>query len=84
MLYRLDDADDESTGTFGVIFVTGTENVPPQTDHRRGEGPRRGHRRPARGLRPAGPRRDPGRPGGADRARLAADGGQRRGQPGQG
>lgn len=30
VLYRLDDADDESTGTFGVIFVTGTENVPPQ------------------------------------------------------
>ncbi|MCX6399943.1 MAG: Ig-like domain-containing protein [Propionibacteriales bacterium] len=30
VLYRLDDADDESTGTFGVIFVTGTDNVPPQ------------------------------------------------------
>lgn len=30
VLYQLDDADDESTGTFGVIFVTGTENVPPQ------------------------------------------------------
>lgn len=30
VLYRLDDADEESTGTFGVIFVTGTDNVPPQ------------------------------------------------------
>lgn len=30
VLYRLDDADDQSTGTFGVIFVTGTDNVPPQ------------------------------------------------------
>ncbi|TNM47214.1 fibronectin type III domain-containing protein [Nocardioides albidus] len=30
VLYRLDDADDESTGTFGVIYVTGTDNVPPQ------------------------------------------------------
>lgn len=30
VLYRLDDADDESTGTFGVIFVSGTDNVPPQ------------------------------------------------------
>lgn len=30
VLYGLDDADDESTGTFGVIYVTGTDNVPPQ------------------------------------------------------
>ncbi len=30
VLYRLDDADDESTFTFGVVFVTGTANVPPQ------------------------------------------------------
>ncbi|MDQ6524618.1 Ig-like domain-containing protein [Nocardioides sp. LHD-245] len=30
VLYSLDDADDESTGTFGVIYVTGTDNVPPQ------------------------------------------------------
>lgn len=30
VLYRLDDADDQSTFTFGVIFVTGTDNVPPQ------------------------------------------------------
>ncbi|WP_408898933.1 Ig-like domain-containing protein [Nocardioides sp. R1-1] len=30
VLYSLDDADEESTGTFGVIYVTGTENVPPQ------------------------------------------------------
>lgn len=30
VLYRLEDADDESTGTFGVIYVTGTDNVPPQ------------------------------------------------------
>ncbi|WP_141003134.1 Ig-like domain-containing protein [Nocardioides humi] len=37
VLYRLDDADEESTGTFGVIFVTGTDNVPPQltTDEER-------------------------------------------------
>ncbi|KRA37566.1 MULTISPECIES: Ig-like domain-containing protein [unclassified Nocardioides] len=37
VLYRLDDADDESTGTFGVIYVTGTDNVPPQltTDKKR-------------------------------------------------
>ncbi|WP_436698538.1 Ig-like domain-containing protein [Nocardioides sp. BYT-33-1] len=30
VLYSLDDADEESTGTFGVIYVTGTDNVPPQ------------------------------------------------------
>lgn len=30
VLYRLDDADDESTFTYGVVFVTGTANVPPQ------------------------------------------------------
>ncbi|XBB68308.1 Ig-like domain-containing protein [Nocardioides sp. WV_118_6] len=30
VLYRLDDADDESSDTFGVIYVTGTDNVPPQ------------------------------------------------------
>ena len=30
VLYRLDDADDESTFTYGVVFVTGTDNVPPQ------------------------------------------------------
>lgn len=30
VLYRLDDADDESPATFGVIFVSGTDNVPPQ------------------------------------------------------
>ncbi|TQK70430.1 fibronectin type III domain protein [Nocardioides sp. SLBN-35] len=30
VLYQLDDADDESSGTFGVIYVTGTDNVPPQ------------------------------------------------------
>ncbi|GAA3666288.1 Ig-like domain-containing protein [Nocardioides ginsengisoli] len=30
VLYRLDDADPESTDTFGVIYVTGTDNVPPQ------------------------------------------------------
>lgn len=30
VLYQLDDADEESSGTFGVIYVTGTDNVPPQ------------------------------------------------------
>ncbi|GAA4094456.1 Ig-like domain-containing protein [Nocardioides kongjuensis] len=30
VLYQLDDADDESGGTYGVIYVTGTDNVPPQ------------------------------------------------------
>lgn len=30
VLYRLDDAEDESDQSFGVIHVTGTENVPPQ------------------------------------------------------
>ncbi|WP_370291323.1 Ig-like domain-containing protein [Nocardioides sp.] len=30
VLYRLDDADEESTDTFGVVYVTGTDNVPPQ------------------------------------------------------
>ncbi|HWI42265.1 MAG TPA: Ig-like domain-containing protein [Nocardioides sp.] len=30
VLYRLDDADEESPATFGVIFVSGTDNVPPQ------------------------------------------------------
>ncbi|HWJ08781.1 MAG TPA: Ig-like domain-containing protein [Nocardioides sp.] len=30
VLYRLDDGDDKSTFTFGVVFVTGTDNVPPQ------------------------------------------------------
>ncbi|WP_435771262.1 Ig-like domain-containing protein [Nocardioides sp. SYSU DS0651] len=30
VLYRLDDADEESPATFGVVFVTGTDNVPPQ------------------------------------------------------
>lgn len=30
VLYRLDDADDKSTFTYGVVFVTGTDNVPPQ------------------------------------------------------
>ncbi len=30
VLYKLDDADKESSPTFGVIYVTGTENVPPQ------------------------------------------------------
>ncbi|AIY17005.1 Ig-like domain-containing protein [Pimelobacter simplex] len=30
VLYRLDDSDDESSDTFGVIYVTGTANVPPQ------------------------------------------------------
>ncbi|WP_157514880.1 Ig-like domain-containing protein [Nocardioides sp. J54] len=30
VLYTLDDADDESTSTYGVVFVTGTDNVPPQ------------------------------------------------------
>lgn len=30
VLYELDDADEESPPTFGVIFVSGTEQIPPQ------------------------------------------------------
>lgn len=30
VLYKLDDADKESASTYGVIYVTGTDNVPPQ------------------------------------------------------